>query len=69
MVLNIFYFERMNEVIDVIIINNNIKKQLFALLRLLLANFFISHLVATLLIGMTYVGDGLTWMDKYGIVE
>jgi hypothetical protein len=52
-ILNLIYFEQMNSVINIVIINNNTKKQLFALFRLLLANFLMSHLVALLMIAIT----------------
>lgn len=51
------------------VINNTIKKQLFALFKLFLANFFISHIAATILIATTLLTEGSNWMIKYGISD
>ena len=52
-VSNIFlHFFRVDQVIDHIL-NNNLKKQIMALLKLILANFFIAHIIGTVLIAIT----------------
>lgn len=67
LILNFIYFEQMNKVIDILVINNNIKKQIFALIKLILANFFIAHLVALVLLAVARLEEDITWMIKYGI--
>jgi len=47
-------------------INNFKKKQYWALVRLLLANFYFSHLIATALIAMSLLHD-YNWMVKFQI--
>ena len=54
-IMNVAYIDRLQESIDIIIINNNIKKQVFALFKLLFANFFIVHLIGTLLLVVTLI--------------
>jgi hypothetical protein len=67
--MNVAYIERMEEAIDVYFINNNTKKQVFALFKLLLANFFIVHFMATLLVGLTLFETTPNWMERYGIID
>lgn len=65
---NLAYIERMEEAIDVIL-NTTTKKQLFALARLLFANILIAHLIATIMLLMTYVNDNRNWMTRFGISD
>lgn len=67
--MNVVYIDRMENAIDIYFINNNTKKQLFALFKLLLANFFVVHLMATLLVGLTLIENEPNWMDRYGIYD
>ena len=53
-IFNIIFMERMERIID-IFISNNSKRQIIALIRLLIANFFFVHIMATLLLGLTLV--------------
>lgn len=52
-IMNVAYIDRMETAIDIYYINNNTKKQIFAVFKLLLANFFIVHFMATLLLGLS----------------
>lgn len=67
--INMIALERTHEIIDLIFIDNNTKKQYLALLKLLLANFFFSHMVGTLMLGFSFINTGSNWMDKYGIAD
>ncbi len=53
-IFNIIFMERMERIMD-IFISNNSKRQIIALIRLLIANFFFVHIMATLLLGLTLV--------------
>lgn len=63
---NVAYIERMDEAIE-FILTTTTKKQFFALIRLLFANFFIVHLFATIMLIMVQVNESDNWMTKYGI--
>lgn len=39
------------------------------MLKLLLANFYVVHFIAALLLGLALVENTYNWMDKYGIAE
>jgi hypothetical protein len=65
--MNVVYIERMEEAIDIIVINTNTKKQMFELFKLLLANFFIVHFIGTLMVGLTLIETSPNWIDRYGI--
>lgn len=65
---NVAYIERMDEAIE-IILTTTTKKQIFALIRLLLANFLIAHLIATIMLTMALVNDSDNWMTRYGISD
>lgn len=68
-IMNVVYIERLEEAVEVYFITSSVKKQLFELLKLLLANFYVVHFMAALLIGLVLVENTNNWMDKYGIVD
>jgi hypothetical protein len=63
---NVVYIERMDEAVEVILTTNT-KQQIFALIRLLFGNFFIAHLIATIMITMAIMEPNVNWMIKCGI--
>ena len=64
---NLLYIDRLDELIEVMLINSPVQKHYFSLLRLLLFNVFIAHLIATILLGLgSWQEDsGNSWMFKY----
>jgi hypothetical protein len=67
---NFIFFKRVEVFIAFNLFNNNTQKQYFDLLKLFLANCFVSHVTATLLIAITYINTAdRNWMSKYGIAE
>jgi hypothetical protein len=67
--MNVAYIERLENAIDIIIITNNSKRQIFALFKLLLANFFMVHLFGSVMITVTLFESSPTWIDKYNIAD
>jgi len=57
----------LEEIIDITFFDNKIKRQYFALFKLILGNFYVAHIIGTFMLTITLVHPDHNWMNKYGI--